>query len=331
MLNEETIRNLPKVELHDHLDGGLRPETVIEIAKRRNIKLPTYDPQELKEWFSAGCNRKSLVLYLEGFSATTAVMQTEEDLERVAYEAVLDLKEEDVVSSELRFCPALHTELGLTMEKVVSAVLKGIREAKADCSIILCAMRNKSTGESEEIARLAVRKTKDGVVGFDLAGAELGNSAEKHRGACEIARAGGLGITIHAGEADGISSIKSAVLTCKADRIGHGVKIMDEIEAKGGEIIAMGDFPKLVLERQIPLEMCLTSNVGTGAVKSYEEHPFPLLLKAGFNVCLSSDNRLMSDTNLTKEMVKASECYSLTTEDLKKVTQNAFNARFVPR
>lgn len=333
MLTKDMIKRVPKVELHDHLDGGLRIETILDIAKRDKIALPSTDPKELREFFIRGCKQKSLVQYLETFKYTTAVMQTEEDLERVAYEAVEDLSRENVVYAEIRFAPALHTQRGLSMEKVVTAVLSGLDRGKADFGmsygLLICAMRDQDPADTLKIAQLATSFMDRGVVGFDLAGGEAGFPSKDHKTAFDHIRAKNGYITIHAGEAFGTESIWQAIQICGAHRIGHGVRLIEDMALRGNQITRLDSLSQYVLDRRIPLELCLTSNVGTGAAESYETHPFPLFYRNNFRVCLCSDNRLMSDTNLTKELTIASEVYGLNISDLEKITLNAMKSAFI--
>ena len=333
MIAKEIIRKCPKVELHEHLDGGLRPETIIELAEERNIILPSHDRDELKAWFSKGSAEKSLSLYLEAFSVTVSVMQDKESLKRVAMEELEDLAKDNVVYAEIRFAPILHTEKGLSMEEVVEAVLEGLQEGRrktgVEFGLILCAMRHQSPELSLEVAELAVAFSERGVVGFDLAGDESGNPAKKHIKAFEFIRAHNFNLTIHAGEAFGLESIWQAIQICGAQRIGHGTRLTDDMLIKDGQILKMGSLAHFIEDKRIPLEMCLTSNIGTGAVKSYAEHPFPIFYRNHFRVFLSSDNRLMSNTNLTEEMAIATEEYNLTLADLEKITLNAMKSAFI--
>ena len=333
MLDKAIIRKVPKVELHEHLDGGLRPETIIELAKERNVSIPSQDPSELREWFKRGCVQKSLSLYLETFSVTLSVMQDKEALYRIAKEEILDLAKEHVVYAEIRFAPELHTKQGMNLEEVVTAVLKGLeagrKETGPEFGLILCAMRNEDPALSLEVAELAVAFSDRGVVGFDLAGDECGHPPKKHIEAFNYIRSKNFNITIHAGEAFGLESIWQAIQICHADRIGHGTRIIEDMTIENGEIVKLGSLAQYILDKRIPLEMCLTSNVGTGAVENYESHPFPMLFRNHFRVFLCSDNRLMSDTNLTKEMTIAVEKYGFTIQDLEKTTINAMKSAFI--
>ncbi len=333
MVTKEIIKQVPKVELHEHLDGGLRINTILELAKKQNVTLPSEDPQELYQWFVRGGKQKSLTLYLQPFGLTTAVMQTREALERVAFESVEDLASENVCYAEIRFAPILHTNNGLSLEEVVQAVLDGLRQGTRKTGmptgLILCAMRNQSPSVSKTIAELAVAFADRGVVGFDLAGDEIGYPPKKHIDAFQYIRSKNFNITIHAGEAFGVESIWQAVQVCGAHRIGHGVRLVEDMTLDGSKIEDMGLLANFILDRRIPMEMCLTSNVGTGAVKDYASHPFPIFFRNKFRVFLSSDNRLMSDTNLTKEMEIATEYYNLTIWDLEKITINAMKSAFI--
>ena len=333
MITYDMIKRAPKVELHDHLDGGLRPETIIELAERYGVTLPETDPQKLREWFARGCKQKSLPLYLETFQYTTAVMQTTEALERVAREAIEDLAAENVVYAEIRFAPALHTLKGLNLEQVVTAVLKGLdqgrKETGCQFGCILCAMRDTDPSSVLEIAELAVAFREKGVVGFDIAGDECGHPPKKHLEAFQYIRSKNFNITIHAGEAFGVESIWQAIQICGAHRIGHGVRLVEDMVIDGMQIKSMGSLAHFIQDRRIPMEMCLTSNVGTGATESYATHPFPVFFKNSFRVFLSTDNRLMSDTTLTKEMDIAVREYGLDFRDLEKITLNAMKSAFI--
>lgn len=335
-LTEKIIRSVPKVILHDHLDGGLRPETIIELAKDQGYKkLPTKDPDNLAEWFHRGAQRGSLPLYLEGFEHTTGVMQTEESLERVAYEMMEDMKNDGVVYIETRFTPVFHTKLGLHWEEIVSAVLRGLERGKKDFGVefglIISAMRDMNL--SQEMAELAVDFRERGVVGFDLAGEEGGFPPKKHVDAFHYIQRENFHITIHAGEAFGKESIWQAIQWCGADRIGHATRLIEDIaidERDPTHIIKMGYLAQYVLDKRIPLEMCLTSNVDTGAVKNLEDHPFGLYYRYKFRVTLNTDDRLMSNTTMTKEYKIAHEVFNLGIEDLEKLSINAMKSAFVP-
>lgn len=335
-MTEKFIRSLPKVLLHDHLDGGLRPQTVIELAKDSGYKkLPTTDAGELAAWFHRGAQRGSLPLYLEGFAHTCGVMQTEEALERVAYEMLEDMKRDGVVYVETRFAPVFHTGKGLHWEDIVKAVLRGLEGGERDFGVrwgvIICAMRNMHL--SHEMAELAVDFRDRGVVGFDLAGEEGGFPPKKHIEAFHYIQRQNFNITIHAGEAFGKESIWQAIQWCGAHRIGHATRLIEDIvldERDPLHVIRMGTLAQYVLDKRIPLEICLTSNVDTGAVKSLVEHPFAVYHKYKFRTTLNTDDRLMSDTTMTKELRLAHETFGLTLDDLEKITINAMKSAFIP-
>ena len=332
-LDHEVLKSLPKVLLHEHLDGVLRPKTVIELARSLEYnQLPTEDPEELARWFHQGANQGSLPKYLEGFVHTIAVMQTEEALERVAYEQAEDLSRDGVVYFETRFAPVFHTQRGLTHQQVVSAVLKGLERGRKDfgvsCGLIICAMRNMDV--SLEMAELAVDFRERGVVGFDLAGEEGGYPPKKHVDAFHYIQRQNFNITIHAGEGFGKESIWQAIQYCGAHRIGHGTRLIDDIAVVDGRAVKLGDIAQYVLDKRIPLEICLLSNVHTGAVPSVSEHPFKIFYQAKFRVTLNTDNRLMSDTSMTKEFEAAAETLGLTLEDFEKITINAMKSAFLP-
>jgi adenosine deaminase len=335
-LSEKFLQTLPKVLLHDHLDGGLRPETIIELAKDSGYKkLPTNDPGELAEWFHRGAKRGSLPLYLEGFAHTCGVMQTEDSLERVAYEMIEDMYRDGVVYVETRFAPVFHSQRGLHWDGVINAVLKGLEKGKKDFAveygIIVCAMRNMNL--SQEMAELAVDFRERGVVGFDLAGEEGGFPPKKHVDAFHYIQRENFNITIHAGEAFGKESIWQAIQWCGAHRIGHATRLIEDIgldKHESHKIVKMGYLAQYVLDKRIPLEICLTSNVDTGAVKSLAEHPFGVLHNYKFRVTLNTDDRLMSDTTMTKEYKIAHEVFKLKLDDLEKITINAMKSAFIP-
>jgi adenosine deaminase len=335
-ITEQFLRPLPKVLLHDHLDGGLRPQTIIDLAKEIGYGgLPTNNARELAEWFHRGAQRGSLPLYLEGFAHTCAVMQTEEGLERVAYEMMEDMKNDGVVYVETRFAPVFHTERGLHHDDVVNAVLRGLERGKKDFGIefgvIICAMRNMKL--SLEMAELAVDFRERGVVGFDLAGEEGGYPPKKHVDAFHYIQRENFNITVHAGEAFGKESIWQALQWCGAHRIGHATRLIEDIgldKKNKKKIVKMGYLAQYVLDKRLPLEICLTSNVDTGAVKSIEDHPFGVYHKYKFRVTLNTDDRLMSATTMTKEYRIAHQVFKLTLDDLEKLTINAMKSAFLP-
>ncbi len=326
-MNHPSLRSLPKVELHCHLDGGLRVETVLELAADAGYDdLPSADPSELSAWFFQG-GSGSLVRYLAGFEHTVAVMQTQSAIERVAYEAAVDMHNDGVVYGESRFAPALNTRNGLRREDAIEAALSGFASASAETGIaiglIVDAIRDSDV--SVDDAEAAVRFAGSGVVGFDLAGPEVGFPPEPHQEAFRIARDGGLRLTVHAGEADGPASIQAAIESCGAERIGHGIRIVDEIDPATG---ALGPIAARVHDRASPLEICPTSNRHTLGIDA-ADHPLGTLTRAGFTVTLNTDNRLMSSVTLTDEFDLAVRHHSYTVADLKDVTQNAVDAAFV--
>src|ERR1700683_2071979 len=332
-LDKRLLKSLPKVLLHEHLDGVLRPKTVIELAREgKYTGLPTEDPQALANWFHRGANQGSLAKYLEGFAQTIAVMQTEEALERVAYEQVEDLSQDGVVYFESRFAPLFHTRKGLTHQQIVSAVLKGLERGRKDFGVrsglIICAMRNMNV--SLEMAELAVDFRERGVVGFDLAGEEGGYPPKKHVEAFHYIQRENFNITVHAGEGYGKESIWQAIQYCGAHRIGHGTRLIDDIAVKDGKAVNLGDLAQYVLDKRIPLEICLLSNVHTGATPSLADHPFKILYQEKFRVTLNTDNRLMSDTSMSREFEAAAETFGLTLDDFEKLTINAMKSAFQP-
>jgi adenosine deaminase len=332
-LDEQTIRAAPKVLLHDHLDGGLRPVTVIELARACGYGgLPTADPVELGAWFTRGAGRRSLELYLEGFAHTVAVMQTREALTRVATECAEDLAADGVVYAEIRFAPELHLERGLSLDNVVDAVIEGFRIGSAERPItvrgILTGMR--TTARSLEIAELAVRHRDDGVVGFDIAGAEAGHPPTRHLDAFHYIARENFHFTIHAGEAFGLPSIWEALQWCGAERLGHGVRIMDDITIEPGGRVVLGRLASYVRDRRIPLEMCPTSNVDTGAVQAIEQHPINLLRRLRFRVTVNTDNRLMSAVTMTSEFATLARVFGLDLGEMQWLTLNAIKSAFLP-
>ena len=332
MLTADLIRRAPKVLLHDHLDGGLRPETVAELAAGIGHLLPAA-PADLGTWFRDSADSGSLERYLETFDHTVAVMQTEEALERVARECVEDLDADGVVYAEVRWAPEQHLEAGLTLEQAVSAVARGFAagEAAAGGRIVvrqlLTAMRHQA--RSREIAELAVKWRDDGVVGFDIAGAEAGNPPTRHLDAFEYLQRENAHFTIHAGEAFGLPSIWEAIQWCGADRLGHGVRIIDDIEVDGDQV-KLGRLAAFVRDNRIPLEMCPQSNLQTGAAPSLAEHPIGLLTRLRFRVTVNTDNRLMSGTSMTREFTELSETFGYDLTDLQWFTINAMKSAFLP-
>ncbi|MGQ0432819.1 MAG: adenosine deaminase [Microthrixaceae bacterium] len=329
----DQIRRAPKVLLHDHLDGGLRPATVIELARDVGYTgLPTVDETELGAWFSTGAARQDLVLYLETFAHTVAVMQTKDALIRVAAECAQDLAADGVVYAEVRFAPELHLEGGLGLDEVVEAVLEGFRLGCAGTPLtigtLVTAMRH--AAHSREIAELAVRHRDGGVVGFDIAGSEAGNPPTRHLDAFQYVAAENFHITIHAGEAFGLPSIWEAVQLCGAERLGHGVRIMDDISIDANGRATLGRLASFIRDRRVPLEMCPTSNVNTGVSASIAEHPIGILARLRFRVSVNTDNRLMSAVSLSSEFADLVEAFGYGWDDIEWFTLNAMKSSFWP-
>ncbi len=330
----DQIRTAPKVLLHDHLDGGLRPATVLELANEVGHPLPAHDAQALGEWFAEAADSGSLVRYLETFEHTVAVMQTAASLTRVARECVEDLLADGVVYAEIRYAPEQHLEHGLSLDDVVAAVKQGFEEgmAAADGKIVvrqlLTAMRH--AARSREIAELAVAWRERGVAGFDIAGAEAGNPPTRHLDAFEYLQRENSHFTIHAGEAFGLPSIWEAIQWCGADRLGHGVRIIDDITVAPDGTATLGRLAAYVRDTRIPLELAPASNVQTGAAVSIAEHPIGLLTKLRFRVTVNTDNRLMSNTSMTQEMHGLVEAFGYDLSDLRWFTLNAMKSAFLP-
>ena len=329
------LRKIPKVLLHDHLDGGLRPRTIVELAKQTGYdRLPTTDPDVLALWFQTNANRGSLPLYLQGFEHTCGVMQTEESLERVAYEMLEDMKNDGVIYVETRFAPVLHTQKGLHPENIVRAVIRGLERGKKDFGVhygvLLCALRSMPPEVSQEVAELAVDFRPQGVVGFDLAGEEGGYPPKKHIDAFHYIQRENFNITIHAGEGFGKESIWQAIQWCGAHRVGHATRLVEDMKIKEGAALSMGTLSQYVLDKRVPLEICLTSNLHTGAVSHIREHPFGIFYKHRFRVTLNTDNRLMSGITLSDEYRLAAEVFDLGLEDLERITINAMKSAFTP-
>ncbi|HEX4831476.1 MAG TPA: adenosine deaminase [Trebonia sp.] len=335
---EEQIRGVPKVLLHDHLDGGLRPATIVELADEYGYgDLPTRDPAELGAVLAAGANQGHLNLYLEAFRHTVGVMQERDALSRVAAECAQDLAADGVVYAEVRFAPELHTERGLTLDDVVYAVLEGFRlgsEAAArdghhiQVVALLTAMR--TAARSQEIAELAVRFRDEGVVGFDIAGAEKGWPPSRHLDAFQFVHRENFHTTIHAGEGFGLPSIWEAVQYCGAERLGHGVRIVEDITvAPRSGTVHLGRLAAYVRDRRIPLEMCPSSNVQTGAASSISSHPIRLLRQLRFRVTVNTDNRLMSQVSLSSEFALLSREFGYGWRDIEWLTVNAMKSAFI--
>ena len=337
MLTPEVIKKAPKALLHDHLDGGLRVKTILELAKETGYdKLPFDNESELADWFHTAV-QGSLEIYLETFAHTVGVMQTPAAITRVARECVEDLANDGVVYAEVRFAPELHTANGLSYEEVIDAVLIGFREgeelsAKAGHKIrvgaLLTAMRMADV--SLEIAKLVVQYRNNGVVGFDIAGKEKGYPPTEHLPAFQYLQRENAHFTIHAGEAVGLKSIWEAIQYCGTERLGHGVRIIDDITVNPDGSVTLGDLAAYVRDRRIPLELCPKSNVDTGAAESIAKHPIGLLRKLNFRVTLNTDNRLMSDTSMSQEMGWLVDAFGYTLKDLEWLTINSLKSSFIP-
>ncbi len=337
-LNVATILTAPKVLLHDHLDGGLRPTTLIELAEADGYtKLPSNDPETLARWFADSAYSGSLERYLETFTHTLGVMQKRDALVRVASECAQDLAADGVVYAEVRFAPELHVEEGLSLIEVVQAILDGfaagsVAAAQAGHRIrvraLLTAMRH--AARSREIAELAVRFRDDEVAGFDIAGAEAGFPPTRHLDAFEYLRRENAHFTIHAGEAFGLPSIWEAIQWCGADRLGHGVRIVDDISLAFDGTAHLGRLAEYVRDKRIPLEMAPTSNVQTGAAESIAKHPIGILKDLRFRVTVNTDNRLMSGCSMTSEMAALVDAFDYTWADLQWFTINAMKSAFLP-
>ena len=330
-LTIDEIRAAPKVLLHDHLDGGLRAATVVDLARQIGYdRLPSQDPAKVMLWLQRGANRGHLNLYLDAFQHTVAVMQTRQALTRVAAECAEDLAADGVVYAEVRFAPELHVAGGLSLPEVVEAVLEGFRAGSQGRGItvyaLLTAMR--TAARSLEIAELAVRYRDRGVVGFDIAGAEAGSPPSRHLDAFQYVARENFHITIHAGEGFGLPSIWEALQWCGAERLGHGVRIMDDIEITPEGMATLGRLASYVRDRRIPLEMCPTSNVQTGAAPSIEEHPIRLLRQLSFRVTVNTDNRLMSGVSLSSEFHRLAEVFGYGWRDIEWLTINAMKSAF---
>lgn len=339
------VRALPKVLLHDHLDGGLRPQTIIELADSIDLELPATDADALGSWFAERSNSGSLVEYLKTFDITTAVMQTREGLERVAREAVIDLAADGVIWAELRWAPEQHLQRGLSLDEVVEAVQAGIdagidEAAAAGRAIgvgqLITAMRHADRGM--EIAELALRHRGNGVAGFDLAGAEAGFPPSRFADAFDLLAREMFPATVHAGEADGLESIRSALVDGHALRLGHGVRLAEDIEIAREDdehtFVTLGAIAEWVRDRQIALETSPSSNLQTGAIAAWGDdlvdHPFDLLYQLGFAVTVNTDNRLMSGTSLSRELALLADAFGYDLDDIEVFQLNAAEAAFCP-
>jgi adenosine deaminase len=336
-LSLDTIRRAPKVLLHDHLDGGLRPATVVELARETGYGgLPTTDPAELARWFTRGADRKSLELYLETFQHTVGVMQTADAISRVAAECVEDLAADGIVYAEVRHAPELSTAGGLSLDAVVDAILEGFRvgsgrSAAAGRPIVVrfLAVAMRQADRALEIAELALRHRDEGVVGFDIAGPEAGFPPGRFADAFHRLVHASFHLTLHAGEAYGLPSIREA-LGMGAERLGHGVRIVDDIEVDADGHAHLGRLAAYVRDRRIPLELCPTSNVHTGTAASIAEHPIDLLRRLRFRVTVNTDNRLMSDVTLSSEFAALDAAFGIGVGEMEWLTLNAIKSAFLP-
>jgi adenosine deaminase len=338
MLTLDTIRTAPKALLHDHLDGGLRPATVIDLAREHGYDaLPTTDVDDLTAWFRRGADRKSLELYLETFQHTFGVMQERDAIIRVAAECAEDLAADGVVYAEVRYAPELSTEHGLTLDEVVEANLEGFRIGmeRAEAAgrpivmkMLVTAMRQ--AARSVEVAECAIRWRDAGVVGFDVAGPEKGYPPTRYLDAFDRIRRENFHITIHAGESFGLPSIWEALQFAGAERLGHGVRIVDDITVQPDGSVHLGRLAAFVRDRRVPLEMCPTSNVHTGAAATIRDHPVDLLRRLRFRVTVNTDNRLMSGVSMSSELAALDEAFGIGLGEMEWLTINALKSAFAP-
>jgi adenosine deaminase len=337
MLRADTIRAAPKALLHDHLDGGLRPATIIELAREHGHQLPTEDVDALTTWFRRGADRKSLELYLETFQHTFGVMQERDAIVRVAAECAEDLAADGVVYAEVRMAPELCTERGLTLDDAQGAILEGFEIGSANAAAagtpivmrsIVTAMRQ--AARSVEVAECAIRWRDAGVVGFDVAGPEKGYPPTRYLDAFDLIRRENFHITIHAGESFGLPSIWEALQFAGAERLGHGVRIVDDITVDGDGSVHLGRLAAFVRDRRVPLEMCPSSNVHTGAAASIADHPIDLLRRLRFRVTVNTDNRLMSGVSMSSEFAALDEAFGIGLGEMEWMTINAMKSAFAP-
>lgn len=317
------FQHAPKILLHEHLDGGLRPATLFELCRSRGIEIPGRDPDDLAQWMHDNANSGSLVRYLRGFAITVAAMSGPEACERIAFEAAEDARADGCVLAEFRMAPLLLEEHGMSGEAVVEAVLAGLARSPLACGLIVCGMRPEDTERGVRAARLAARYAGDGVVGFDLAGAELGHAAGVHRQAYGIARDAGLGLTCHAGEAGGGENVMEAA-DLGVSRIGHGINVVR------GEPAQVAEWTARARELGLHFEVCPSSNVHTGAVASLAVHPIRAMIDAGLSVSCSTDNRLMSGVTLSHELAALHARTKLTDVELGRLQRAAAERSFLP-
>jgi adenosine deaminase len=342
--NDVDAASVPKVSLHDHLDGALRPATIVELAEDVGVELPARDAESLADWFHRSADSGSLVTYLKTFDVTTSVMQTADGLLRVAREYVEDLAADGVLYGEVRWAPEQHLQAGLTLDGAVEAVQAGldqgverVRSEGHDIRVgqLITAMRH--ADRALEIAELTLRHRDAGVVGFDIAGAEAGFAPSRHRVAFDHLARQLFPVTVHAGEADGLESIRGALFDGRALRLGHGVRLAEDLRVRdedGQQYVTVGRLARWVRDRQIALELCPSSNLQTGAIEEWgeelEDHPFDLLYQLGFRVTVNTDNRLMSDTTLSKELALLTDAFDYDIDDLRIFQLNAVDASFLP-
>jgi adenosine deaminase len=323
IIEQKIIRKMPKTDLHCHLDGSMRVDTVIDLAKKQNVDLPSFDPKELKKVLVPGINCKSLVEYLRPFDITLKVLQEAEALKRVAFELAEDAAKENIWYLEVRYSPVLHTQKGMKLTEIVDAVRFGLREAEKKyhikTGIIICGMRNINPETSLELAELTVAYKNQGVVAFDLAGVEESYPAKHHREAFYQILNNNINCTAHAGEAYGPQSVHQALHYCGAHRIGHGTRLKED-----------GDLLNYVNDHRIPLEVCLTSNIQTKAAPSFRKHPLKFYYDYGLRITINTDNRLISNTTMTKELHLAAKYANWNMEDLKTVIVAGFKSAFLP-
>jgi adenosine deaminase len=321
-LDRDLLRRLPKAELHCHLDGSVRPQTLLDLAAEYGQPMPRHDAESLGAYMLVS-DARNLEEYLQRFSVTLSVMQTAPALERIAYELAADAAAEGVRYIEVRYAPILNVRHGLSLGDAVEAPLRGLARAEQEFGVIgrviVCGIRSMAPDVSVELAELAVAYRKRGVVGFDLAGGEAGHPATAHAHAFAFARSHDLACTCHAGEGDGPESVRQALHGCCADRIGHGTRIFEDP--------ALLDY---VNDRRVPIEICLTSNVQTRAAASYDTHPLRRYYDRGVNVVLNTDNRLMSGTTLTDEYDHAARHLAFTFDELARMVINGFESAFLP-
>jgi len=317
------FEKLPKTDLHVHLDGSLRLDTILELGREEGVTLPGGTAEELRRAMHCGENTGSLVEYLKAFEITNRVMQTRRGLRRIAFELAEDAARENVRYMEVRYAPMLHTRKGLRLTEVVEAVLNGLRAAQErhgiESNVIICGIRNISPESSLEMAQLAVAYKNRGVVAFDLAGAEYDYPAKDHLPAFQLVRDNNINVTIHAGEAYGPQSVHQAIHVCGAHRIGHGCRLRED-----------GDLLHYVNDHRIPLECCPSSNVQTGAVRDLASHPMKLYLDLGLRVTVNTDNRLITDTTVSKELWLCHTQMGMELRDIKRILTNGFKASFIP-